>query len=310
MAERDIFHLFHVLYKTKDRKKQKIWKDGKKQKTWNDILTFLQKQPDAAKQKNEYGETPLHIAYLNKAPFKVVNTLLQIWPNASKEKDVSGSTPLHIACSIGTPFGVVALLLQVWPDAVYQKDSCGRTPIHWACLNIAPLEVVVALLQVWPDSVKEKDGIGSLTPLNYACLNRAPMEVVIHLLNNWLSYKENTTNGAIINCQTNTTDLTEDVRVLFSHLFALCISNTLIVSRHFPQYLTLTHPPKETMDYFIRIQLWNGTTLVLDRNPTVIKTMGLDTKVMADFLCRVGRCCNLTTMWVVLSNEQDLLEGV
>eukprot|EP00957_Ditylum_brightwellii_P035928 2722578-Ditylum_brightwellii.AAC.1 len=64
------------------------------------------------------------------------------------------------------------------------------------------------------------------------------------------------------------------------------------------------------MNYFIRIQLWNGTSLVLDRNPTVIKTMGLDTKVMADFLCRVGQCCSLTTMWVVLCNEQDLLEGV
>eukprot|EP00957_Ditylum_brightwellii_P144855 11033333-Ditylum_brightwellii.AAC.1 len=64
------------------------------------------------------------------------------------------------------------------------------------------------------------------------------------------------------------------------------------------------------MDYFIHRQLWNGTTLVLDRNPTVIKTMGLDIKVMADFLCRVGRCCSLTAMWVVLYNEQDLLEGV
>jgi len=92
------------------------------------------------------------------------------------------------------------------------------------------------------------------------------------------------------------------LRFFFSHLFALCNSDTL------------THPPKEIMDYFIRIQLCNGVTLVLDRHPTliptVIKTMGLDTNVMADFLCTVGRCCNLTTMWEVIRNEQDLLEGV
>eukprot|EP00957_Ditylum_brightwellii_P115815 8834068-Ditylum_brightwellii.AAC.1 len=68
------------------------------------------------------------------------------------------------------------------------------------------------------------------------------------------------------------------------------------------------------MDYFICIQFWNGVTLVLDRLPTLIspvtKIMGLDTKVMADFLSRVGRCCNLTRMWEVIHNEQDLLEGV
>eukprot|EP00957_Ditylum_brightwellii_P102888 7841482-Ditylum_brightwellii.AAC.1 len=64
------------------------------------------------------------------------------------------------------------------------------------------------------------------------------------------------------------------------------------------------------MDYFIFIQLWNGTSLILNRNPTVIKTMGLDTKVMADFLCRVGRCCSLTTMRRVICNEQGLLEDV
>eukprot|EP00957_Ditylum_brightwellii_P085068 6467896-Ditylum_brightwellii.AAC.1 len=64
------------------------------------------------------------------------------------------------------------------------------------------------------------------------------------------------------------------------------------------------------MDYFIHIQLWNGATLVLDRNPIFIQTMGLDTKVMADLLSRVGQCCSLTTMWGVFCNEQDLLEGV
>eukprot|EP00957_Ditylum_brightwellii_P007035 532625-Ditylum_brightwellii.AAC.1 len=64
------------------------------------------------------------------------------------------------------------------------------------------------------------------------------------------------------------------------------------------------------MDYFIHIEMWNGATLVLDTNPAIIKTMGLDTKVMADLLSTVGRSCSLTTMWEALRNEQDLLEGV
>eukprot|EP00957_Ditylum_brightwellii_P098229 7484447-Ditylum_brightwellii.AAC.1 len=64
------------------------------------------------------------------------------------------------------------------------------------------------------------------------------------------------------------------------------------------------------MDYFFHIEMWNGAMLVLDTNPAVIKTMGLDTKVMADLLSIVGRCCSLKAMWEVLCNEWGLLEGV
>mmetsp|Transcript_12553 Transcript_12553/g.18592 ORF Transcript_12553/g.18592 Transcript_12553/m.18592 type:complete len:94 (+) Transcript_12553:25-306(+) len=67
---------------------------------------------------------------------------------------------------------------------------------------------------------------------------------------------------------------------------------------------------RKIMDFFIQIEMWNGVTLHVDWNPAVTKTMDLDTKVMADFLSTVGRCCRLTTMWGVLCNEQDLLEGV
>eukprot|EP00957_Ditylum_brightwellii_P150488 11459262-Ditylum_brightwellii.AAC.1 len=64
------------------------------------------------------------------------------------------------------------------------------------------------------------------------------------------------------------------------------------------------------MDYFVRIEMWNGVSLVLERNPAVVKTIGLDTNVMADLLFNIGRCCSLTTMWEVIRNEQNLLEGV
>mmetsp|Transcript_24090 Transcript_24090/g.35033 ORF Transcript_24090/g.35033 Transcript_24090/m.35033 type:complete len:90 (+) Transcript_24090:141-410(+) len=87
-------------------------------------------------------------------------------------------------------------------------------------------------------------------------------------------------------------------KFFFSHLFALYNNDAGNPS------------PNEIMDYFVRIEMWNGVSLVLDSNPAVVKTIGLDTKVMADFLSTVGRCCRLTTMWGVLCNEQDLLEGV
>eukprot|EP00957_Ditylum_brightwellii_P016570 1245420-Ditylum_brightwellii.AAC.1 len=93
-------------------------------------------------------------------------------------------------------------------------------------------------------------------------------------------------------------NFTGDIDVLFSQLFALCNNNADNPS------------PNEIMDYFAHIKIWSCVMLVFDRNPAVVKRMALDTEVMADLLSTVGWCCGLTTMWEVLCNKQDLLEGV
>eukprot|EP00957_Ditylum_brightwellii_P113600 8660833-Ditylum_brightwellii.AAC.1 len=92
-------------------------------------------------------------------------------------------------------------------------------------------------------------------------------------------------------------NFTGDVKILFSHLFAVYNNNA---GNPFPH---------ETMGYFVHIEMWNGVSLVLDSNPAVVKTIGLDTNAMADLLSTIGWCCSLTTMWEVICNEQNLLEG-
>jgi len=156
---------------------------------------------------------------------------------------------------------------------------------------------VAALLKAWPEAVKEKDSIGK-TPLQAAFHVKASFEVTSLLLNTWLSYKENRTKSAIMSLKRDNFIFTGDVKVLFSHLFALCNNDADNPS------------PNEIMDYFVHIKMWNGVTLNVDRNPDVIKTIGFDTKVMADLLSTVGRLCSLKTMWEVIRNEQDLLGGV
>eukprot|EP00957_Ditylum_brightwellii_P088971 6775343-Ditylum_brightwellii.AAC.1 len=233
----------------------------------------------------------------------VTPALLDVWPEAVKEKDWYESTPLHVACYREEPLEVVSVLLKGWPGAAKKKDAGGRVPLHSLCENFlceqdASLEVVFALLTAWPDAVSVREDNFDETPLQRVCSIRTPLEVVTSLLNTWLSYKDNRTNRAILSLQEDALFCTGYVEMLFTRLFAICNNNT----DH--------HTPKEIMDYFICIQLWNGTTLVLDRNPTVIKAMGLDTKVMADFLSRVGRCCSLKAMWGVLYDEQNLLAGI
>eukprot|EP00957_Ditylum_brightwellii_P044432 3371299-Ditylum_brightwellii.AAC.1 len=68
------------------------------------VLKLLRNQPDSAKQENEYGETPLYYACIQRAPVEVVDALLKAWPEAVKEKNSNGWTPLHEACHRGAPF--------------------------------------------------------------------------------------------------------------------------------------------------------------------------------------------------------------
>eukprot|EP00957_Ditylum_brightwellii_P207906 15355070-Ditylum_brightwellii.AAC.1 len=265
------------------------------------VDVLLQAWPGATVVKEYSGCTPLHYACCHAcyhgAPVEEVAALLQAWPAAIKEKDDDDVTPLHTACDYGVPVEVLATLLQAWPEAVKEKDDDGHMPLHYASCSRPPVEVVASLLQAWPEAVIEKANNGS-TPLYYACIYGASFEVVKLLLSSWLSHKENTTNEAVLSLPEDLEEEEEDVKVLLSHLFHLCSSNA-----H-------THSPKDIMDYFISIHLWNGAMLVLDRHPTIIKTMDLDTKLMADLLSLLGWGFSLIRMWEVICNEQDLLEGI
>eukprot|EP00957_Ditylum_brightwellii_P205397 15343712-Ditylum_brightwellii.AAC.1 len=188
-------------------------------------------------------------------------------------------------------------LLKTWPEAVKEEDRYEYMPLHVACYRELLLEFMATVLKACPDAVKEKD-IDCCTPLHWACFCGASFKVTTLLLNTWLSYNKNRAKSAIISLQSYFFNFTEDVKVLFSHLFALFKNKADNPSSN------------EIMDYFVHIEMWNGAKLVLDRHPAVIKSMGLDTKVVADLLSTVGQCCDLTTMWEVLCNEQDLLEGV
>mmetsp|Transcript_27118 Transcript_27118/g.34597 ORF Transcript_27118/g.34597 Transcript_27118/m.34597 type:complete len:93 (-) Transcript_27118:237-515(-) len=78
-------------------------------------------------------------------------------------------------------------------------------------------------------------------------------------------YKENRSKNPIMHLEQRCYfNFTGDVKVLFSHLFAIYNNNAGNPS------------PNEIMDYFVRIEMWNGVSLVLDSNPDVVKTIGLD----------------------------------
>jgi len=162
---------------------------------------------------------------------------------------------------------------------------------------------VSPLLRICPGAIKEKDKFGC-TPLYLACRYSAPFEMILLLFNTWLGEKENRNGSNSMDVDAlgkyASNSKTKDVKKLFGYASALYKNDTTNSS------ISLN----EIMNYFISIELWNGVTLVFERHPTVIKSMHLDTNVMAHFLFMVWRCCSLTTMWEVICNEQDLLEGI
>eukprot|EP00957_Ditylum_brightwellii_P170591 12985207-Ditylum_brightwellii.AAC.1 len=66
--------------------------------------------------------------------------LIQSNPDAIRERNKEGMTPLHSACSYQASVEVVSLLLEIWPAAVMEKDNYRMTPLHNSCEFEAPFE--------------------------------------------------------------------------------------------------------------------------------------------------------------------------
>jgi len=256
------------------------------------VSLLLESWPDASREKDSNGLTPLHYACSNGASLDVVSLLLKSWPGAVREKDSFGLTPLHYAIRNGTSSDIVSLLFTTWPGAAKEKSHHGRSALYYACTNRASLDVVSLLLTGWPDAAKEKDSDGQ-TLLHTAIEKQSPIEVIILLLNKWLKVKENRNFHDVESLKQNASNKVERLLSRFSSLLKYEANNS---------------SPNEVMNFIMSNNLHSGVALVINKYPSVAKTLGLQTDVMADFLCVVGRYCTLKTMWEVITNEQELLE--
>mmetsp|Transcript_23643 Transcript_23643/g.34380 ORF Transcript_23643/g.34380 Transcript_23643/m.34380 type:complete len:415 (-) Transcript_23643:2640-3884(-) len=301
--------------------------------SWDVVSLLLRKHPDAARERDDEGQTPLHLACRYGAPHDVLSALLSSWPDAAREKDASGQTPLHSACEYKLPLSVLALFLSRCPDVAKEKDSDGSTllhiicryasldqvssilsacpdaakvkdedgwtPLHHACQEGAPFAVISLLMSSWPDAATEEDNDG-LTPLHVACQYNESLDTIILLLDKWIEAKDNR-NSESVECLIECTDIIdapEEIGNLFFHVSALFDEDQFDPSPH------------EVMCFFNHLNWWNGALLVIDVYPSVTKALGLHTNVMADFLCIVGKKCCLTTMSTVIQNEPDILEWI
>ena len=155
-------------------------------------LALIAAWPEAAKEKDCEGDTPLHVALreTDGTPDAVVMALLAAWPDAAKEKNDGGFTPLDLALANNAPEAVVMALIAACPDAVKEIGKYG-TKLHIALENHAPDAVTMALIAAWPDAVKE-NGEGDeceyyppVIPLLHAVEHEASRALVLALVAAW-----------------------------------------------------------------------------------------------------------------------------
>uniref|UniRef100_A0A6U3R3R8 Uncharacterized protein n=1 Tax=Ditylum brightwellii TaxID=49249 RepID=A0A6U3R3R8_9STRA len=262
----------------------------------NVMKLLLEKHPHAVEERGSSDCTPLHEACANQAPIEVIALLVNNWPGALKEKDHDGYTPLHLACFEEASMEMVSLMVKSFPDALKEKDNDGRTPLHIACAEQAPMELVSLVVNNWRSALKEKDRDGC-TPLHVSCAKRAPWEVITTLLDGLPeAITERNNNGetpAILAEAYNAPQISQKLVSYVSRLFDGGISNPLVV---------------EILSFFTEIQWWNGVTIALNKHPAVAQIVHI--KTMPNFLCLVGRCCKMKTMWKMLCSKQDLFKDI
>jgi len=241
------------------------------------VSLVLSRWPDAIKEKDSHGWTPLHYVCNQRASVDVISLLLSSWPDMIKQKDHRGCTPLHTACLFQASPNVISLLLKSWPGATKEKNNLGHTPLHCACNNWTSVGVVSLLLSSWPAAIKEKDKYG-----------KAP----------WHCGSKYTSRTLIMHMRGK-----GDGKTLKILLF--CVS-----SLYSDEKANDNPSLNDIMRFFINIEWWNGVLLLVDKHPSITKTLNLHTNIMPHFLSVVGKCCNLTTMWEIIENEQELLANV
>ena len=121
--------------------------------------------PAAVREKNRFGQLPLHKAAMAASDFRhipALQLLIDLYPDAATAKTIDGMTPLHLAVtSKCVCVEVVQTLLSRCPRAGLITDAYGQCPLHRAASKARmPLEVVQALHEANPAVIELKDSKG------------------------------------------------------------------------------------------------------------------------------------------------------
>ncbi len=130
----------------------------------------------------------------------IFRLLLEYFPAAARDTDEDGWTPLHVACVFNksTTIGIVQLLIDAAPDSVRSVDSHGNMLLHLLCPKnstnqTAEVEITELLIEKYPEAVRHADNDGYL-PIHMAASFKSP-ELCQVLIEAYPGSEQNMTNN-------------------------------------------------------------------------------------------------------------------
>ena len=183
------------------------------------IKSLVEKHPQALREKNDRGFTPLHSACCYRASKEVIDFLLNQYPQALQEKSEEGFTPLHDACRYRQSKEVIECLTLHYPGAACIPNSpwirwrrgwkkpyghCDQHRVvvnichfHFACSNQGSDKLIELLTRKYPHAAWEKDDEGC-TPLYLAYMSDASTKAIELLISKYqVAFQERDMHGRI-----------------------------------------------------------------------------------------------------------------
>uniref|UniRef100_A0A7S4T5A9 Uncharacterized protein n=1 Tax=Ditylum brightwellii TaxID=49249 RepID=A0A7S4T5A9_9STRA len=242
---------------------------------------------------------PLHRAIEIGLGIDVIKALTN--DSSVRLKDEDNRTPLHLLCqNRSVSKDALNVLLAAWPEAAKEKDRNGDTPLHLLCLSCEnrKKDALNVLLAAWPEAAKERDS-NNRTPLHFLCENGSvSLAGFQSVLYEWLKAQENRSWQSLMSLsdRPRIQKSKKELLVNVAHLFGQDNQNRI--------------PPHDIMAHFISTKWWYGAWLVIQRHPSIVKSMNLQTTTKAAFLFTAGKRLSLVNMAELIKNEPELLEGV
>ena len=100
------------------------------------------------KLSDAHDWTALHIAFLSNPPLFLVYALLLVFPEGAKEVDNAGRLPLHLAAGSETSVCALKTLVRFNNEAICTNDDRGYIPLHLALLRDGNEEIPVNILRI------------------------------------------------------------------------------------------------------------------------------------------------------------------
>lgn len=123
------------------------------------VRRLYQLYPEAVTVQDTCTELPLHSACeAVSSSVQVVEFLLEKYPEGAQSRNEWGRLPLHCAARKAST-EVVQFLIEIYSNAVHVTDNHGLLPLHWACSYGASLEVIQLLLAHFDGDERHHSGL-------------------------------------------------------------------------------------------------------------------------------------------------------